>query len=198
MPRHQTAGLHVCHNGNGQCLCLHNGRRKRMPSTWTYGCVPTVKSVTATTGCRRLSWTLPTMPADNLWEDRDSRAVNAEIVQWAGRIRRPSMRAPIGMRRTTSLRSTGFYKERQNKWNPVTIPELKKWNAMDKEIAEEIIRENRYPSGYGHKTICLTMSILCFLEDGTSRSMTSTSGKDVRIEKLKRYGTTGPRLVDIR
>lgn len=72
---------------------------------------------------------------------------------------------------------------------------------MDKEIAEEIIRENRYPSGYDIQDYLFDNEDMCFLWR-TERSclMTSTSGKNVPTSNLKKSwtGTTGPRLVDIR
>jgi hypothetical protein len=96
------------------CACTM-GRRKRMPSTWTYGCVPTVESVTATTSCRRLSWTLPTMPGRTTC-GRTGTPVPSMPRSSSGRKNsRLSMRALIGMRRTTSLPSTGFTRKRQNK-----------------------------------------------------------------------------------
>ena len=42
----------VCHNGNGQCLCLHNGTTEEDAVDVDLCCVPTVESVTATTSCR--------------------------------------------------------------------------------------------------------------------------------------------------
>lgn len=72
---------------------------------------------------------------------------------------------------------------------------------MDKEIAEEIIRENRYPSGYDIQDYLFDNEDTVLLWR-TERSclMTSTSGKNVPTSNLKKSwtGTTGPRLVDIR
>ncbi len=62
-------GRSVCHNGNGQCLCLHNGTTEE-----------DAVDVDLWLRSNDLAYNAG---ADNLWEDRDSRAVNAEIVQWA-------------------------------------------------------------------------------------------------------------------
>ena len=105
----------VCHNGNGQCLCLHNGTTEEDAvdvDLWLRS------NGRECNGYNKLQEAVVDLAynagADNLWEDRDSRAVNAEIV--SGRKNsRLSMRALIGMRRTTSLPSTGFTRKRQNK-----------------------------------------------------------------------------------
>ena len=68
---------------------------------------------------------------------------------------------------------------------------------MDKEIAEEIIRENRYPSGYDIQDYLFdNEDTVLSLEDGTEL----LDDFDVPTSNLKKSwtGTTGPRLVDIR
>ena len=71
---------------------------------------------------------------------------------------------------------------------------------MDKEIAEEIIRENRYPSGYDIQDYLFDNEDTVISLEERSCLMTSTSGKNVPTSNLKKSwtGTTGPRLVDIR
>lgn len=71
---------------------------------------------------------------------------------------------------------------------------------MDKEIAEEIIRENRYPSGYDIQDYLFDNEDTVLSRTERSCLMTSTSGKNVPTSNLKKSwtGTTGPRLVDIR
>ncbi|MCS3085390.1 hypothetical protein NXW09_29320 [Bacteroides ovatus] len=79
--------------------------------------------------------------------------------------------------------------------------ELKKWQPNGQGVAEEIIRENRYPSGYDIQDYLFdNEDTVLSLEDGTGCLMTSTSGKNVPTSNLKKSwtGTTGPRLVDIR
>ncbi len=105
----------VCHNGNGQCLCLHNGTTEEDAvdvDLWLRS------NGRECNGYNKLQEAVVDLAynagADNLWEDRDSRAVNARSS--SGRKNsRLSMRALIGMRRTTSLPSTGFTRKRQNK-----------------------------------------------------------------------------------
>ena len=74
----------VCHNGNGQCLCLHNGTTEEDAvdvDLWLRS------NGRECNGYNKLQEAVVDLAynagADNLWEDRDSRAVNAEIVQWA-------------------------------------------------------------------------------------------------------------------
>lgn len=85
--------------------------------------------------------------------------------------------------------STGFTRKRQTNESGYNTGELKNGNRMDKEIAEEIIRETVIRPDMTYKTICLTMRILCFLWR-TERSclMTSTSGKNVPTSNLKNHG----------
>ena len=60
------------------------GRRKRMPSMWTYGCVPTVGDVTVANKLQEAVVDLCLQRrSDNLWGRYGFRAVNAEIVRWA-------------------------------------------------------------------------------------------------------------------
>lgn len=72
---------------------------------------------------------------------------------------------------------------------------------MDKEIAEEIIRENRYPSGYDIQDYLFdNEDTVLSLEDGTELLDDFDLWKersDLELEKSW-TGTTGPRLVDIR
>ena len=117
--------VRICPDTNGRssyamtatdsaCACI-TGQRKRMPSTWTYGCVPTAGSVTATTSCRRQSWTLPTMPERTIYGKIWIPVPSMPRSSGGRRNSRLNMRALIGMRRTTSLLSTGFTGKRRNK-----------------------------------------------------------------------------------
>ncbi len=92
-----------------------------MPSTWTYGCVPTVESVTATTSSQAVVDLAYNAGAGNLWEDRDSRAVNAEIVQWAEEFETEHAGTDWDAE-DYFLAIDRFYKEKTKQMNPVTIP----------------------------------------------------------------------------
>lgn len=93
-----------------------------MPSTWTYGCIPTVESVTATTKLQEAVVDLAyNAGVDNLWEDRDSRAVNAEIVQWAEEFETEHAGTDWDAE-DYFLAIDRFYKEKTKQMNPVTIP----------------------------------------------------------------------------
>ena len=59
--------------------------------------------------------------ADNLWEDRDSRAVNAEIVQWAEEFETEHAGTDWDAE-DYFLAIDRFYKEKTKQMNPVTIP----------------------------------------------------------------------------
>ena len=163
----------VCHNGNGQCLCLHNGTTEEDAvdvDLWLRS------NGRECNGYNKLQEAVVDLAynagADNLWEDRDSRAVNAEIVQWAEEFETEHAGTDWDAE-DYFLAIDRFYKEKTKQMNPDMT----------------------------YKTICLTMRILCFLWR-TERSclMTSTSGKNVPTSNLKKSwtGTTGPRLVDIR
>lgn len=58
---------------------------------------------------------------DNLWEDRDSRAVNAEIVQWAEEFETEHAGTDWDAE-DYFLAIDRFYKEKTKQMNPVTIP----------------------------------------------------------------------------
>lgn len=105
----------VCHNGNGQCLCLHNGTTEEDAvdvDLWLRS------NGRECNGYNKLQEAVVDLAynagADNLWEDRTP--VPSMPRSSSGRKNsRLSMRALIGMRRTTSLPSTGFTRKRQNK-----------------------------------------------------------------------------------
>ena len=193
----------VCHNGNGQCLCLHNGTTEEDAvdvDLWLRS------NGRECNGYNKLQEAVVDLAynagADNLWEDRDSRAVNAEIVQWAEEFETEHAGTDWDAE-DYFLAIDRFYKEKTKQMNPVTIPaNWKKWqpngqgNCRRNHPGKTVIRPDMT-----YKTICLTMRILCFLWR-TERSclMTSTSGKNVPTSNLKKSwtGTTGPRLVDIR
>lgn len=105
----------VCHNGNGQCLCLHNGTTEEDAvdvDLWLRSngrecngynklqeAVVDLPTMPGRTTCGRTGTPVPSMPRSS------SGRKNSRL----------SMRALIGMRRTTSLPSTGFTRKRQNK-----------------------------------------------------------------------------------
>ena len=159
----------VCHNGNGQCLCLHNGTTEEDAvdvDLWLRS------NGRECNGYNKLQEAVVDLAynagADNLWEDRDSRAVNAEIVQWAEEFETEHAGTDWDAE-DYFLAIDRFYKEKTKQMNPVTIQEKKKnGNRMDKEIAEEIIRENRYPSGYDIQDYLFdNEDTVLSLEDGT-------------------------------
>ena len=136
----------VCHNGNGQCLCLHNETTEEDAvdvDLWLRS------NGRECNGYNKLQEAVVDLAynagADNLWEDRDSRAVNAEIVQWAEEFE-------------TEHAGTD-------------------WDAEDyflaidrfyKEKTKQIIRENRYPSGYDIQDyLSDNEDTVLSLEDGT-------------------------------
>ena len=178
----------VCHNGNGQCLCLHNGTTEEDAvdvDLWLRS------NGRECNGYNKLQEAVVDLAynagADNLWEDRDSRAVNAEIVQWAEEFETEHAGTDWDAE-DYFLAIDRFYKEK-------TATEWTR-KLQKKSSGKTVIRPDMT-----YKTICLTMRILCFLWR-TERSclMTSTSGKNVPTSNLKKSwtGTTGPRLVDIR
>ena len=111
----------VCHNGNGQCLCLHNGTTVEEAvdvDLWQRS------NGRECNGYNKLQEAVVDLAynagADNLWEDRDSRAVNAEIVQWAEEFETEH----AGTDRDAEdyfLAIDRFYKEKTKQMNPVTI-----------------------------------------------------------------------------
>nr|DAE30218.1 MAG TPA: hypothetical protein [virus sp. ct5rm7] len=75
----------VCHDGNGQCTCLHNetvGEDAIDVKLWLLSsggeCNGNLKLLEAVVD---LAYNAG---ADKLWEDRDSRAVVSDIIRWAG------------------------------------------------------------------------------------------------------------------
>lgn len=75
----------VCYDGAGRCLCLHNDTVEEDAVDVRLWLSSLGKECN---GNRKLLETVVDLAynagADNLWEDRDSRAVNADIVRWAG------------------------------------------------------------------------------------------------------------------
>lgn len=157
----------VCHNGNGQCLCLHNGTTEEDAvdvDLWLRS------NGRECNGYNKLQEAVVDLAynagADNLWEDRDSRAVNAEIVQWAEEFETEHAGTDWDAE-DYFLAIDRFYKEKTNE-SGYNTGELKNGNRMDKEIAEEIIRENRYPSGYDIQDYLFdNEDTVLSLEDGT-------------------------------
>ena len=159
----------VCHNGNGQCLCLHNGTTEEDAvdvDLWLRS------NGRECNGYNKLQEAVVDLAynagADNLWEDRDPRAVNAEIVQWAEEFETEHAGTDWDAE-DYFLAIDRFYKEKTKQMNPVTIPaNWKNGTRMDKEIAEEIFRENRYPSGYDIQDYLFdNEDTVLSLEDGT-------------------------------
>ena len=159
----------VCHNGNGQSLCLHNGTTEEDAvdvDLWLRS------NGRECNGYNKLQEAVVDLAynagADNLWEDRDSRAVNAEIVRWAEEFETEHAGTDWDAE-DYFLAIDRFYKEKTKQMNPVTIPaNCKNGNRMDKETAEEIIRENRYPSGYDIQDyLSDNEDTVLSLEDGT-------------------------------
>lgn len=112
----------VCHNGNGQCLCLHNGTTEEDAvdvDLWLRS------NGRECNGYNKLQEAVVDLAynagADNLWEDRDSRAVNAEIVQWAEEFETEHAGTDWDAE-DCFLAIDRFYKEKTKQMNPVTIP----------------------------------------------------------------------------
>ena len=74
----------VCHDGEGQCACLHNETLEEDATDVKLWLSSLGKECN---GNRKLLETVVDLAynagADNLWENRDSRAVNAGIIRWA-------------------------------------------------------------------------------------------------------------------
>lgn len=75
----------VCHDGQGQCSCLHNDTVEEDAVDVKLWLSSLGKECN---GNRKLLETLVDLAynagADNLWKDRDSRAVVSDIIAWAG------------------------------------------------------------------------------------------------------------------
>ena len=112
----------VCHNGNGQCLCLHNGTTEEDAvdvDLWLRS------NGRECNGYNKLQETVVDLAynagADNLWEDRDSRAVNAEIVRWAEEFETGHAGTDWGAE-DYFLAIDRFYREKRKQMNPAAIP----------------------------------------------------------------------------
>lgn len=74
----------VCHDGRGQCSCLHNETVEEDAVDVKLWLSSLGKECN---GNRKLLETVVDLAynagAENLWEGRDSRAVNADIIRWA-------------------------------------------------------------------------------------------------------------------
>ena len=112
----------VCHNGNGQCLCLHNGTTEEDAvdvDLWLRS------NGRECNGYNKLQEAVVDLAynagADNLWEDRDSRAVNAEIVRWAEEFETGHAGTDWDAE-DYFFAINRFYREKTKQMNPVTIP----------------------------------------------------------------------------
>ena len=145
----------VCHNGNGQCLCLHNGTTEEDAvdvDLWLRS------NGRECNGYNKLQEAVVDLAynagADNLWEDRDSRAVNAEIVQWAEEFETEHAGTDWDAE-DYFLAIDRFYKERQTNESGYNTGELKKvateWTRklQKKSSGKTVIRPDMT-----YKTIC--------------------------------------------
>ena len=112
----------VCHDGNGQCLCLHNGTTEEDAidvDLWLRS------NGRECNGYNKLQEAVVDLAynagADNLWEDMDSRAVNAEIIRWAEEFETEHAGTDWDAE-DYFLAIDGFYREKTKQMNPVTIP----------------------------------------------------------------------------
>lgn len=75
----------VCHDGQGQCSCLHNDTVEEDTVDVQLWLSSLGKECN---GNRKLLETLVDLAynagANNLWKDNDSRAINTDIIRWAG------------------------------------------------------------------------------------------------------------------
>ncbi|WP_018667218.1 hypothetical protein [Bacteroides gallinarum] len=75
----------VCHNGQGQCSCLHNETVEEDAVDVKLWLLSLGRECN---GNRKLLETVVDLAynagAENLWEGRDSRAVVSDIIRWAG------------------------------------------------------------------------------------------------------------------
>lgn len=112
----------VCHDGNGQCLCLHNGTTEEDAvdvDLWLRS------NSRECNGYNKLQEAVVDLAynagADNLWEDMDSRAVNAEIIRWAEEFETEHAGTDWDAE-DYFLAIDRFYREKTKQMNPVTIP----------------------------------------------------------------------------
>lgn len=112
----------VCHDGDGQCLCLHNGTTEEDAidvDLWLRS------NGRECNGYNKLQEAVVDLAynagADNLWEDMDSRAVNAEIVRWAEEFETEHAGTDWDAE-DYFLAIDGFYREKAKQMNPAAMP----------------------------------------------------------------------------
>lgn len=102
----------VCHDGQGQCSCLHNETVEEDAADVKLWLSSLGRECN---GNRKLLEAVVDLAynagADNLWEDRDSRAVVSDIIRWAGEFETRHAGTDWG-REDYLLAVDGFYKEK--------------------------------------------------------------------------------------